>query len=265
MGEFLAREYEFEAGVLPDRLPTMLALDISREKLNGLYDALGPDGPGSFCVPEVLNPEQLVLMREEIFDADCVAMRDNHDQFVNGRGMLVIENHTVYALKIGYGDQSYVEKVPRMHRLARNVEEFVHGLSCVFPPLDDWTLNEMSLHRYDDQEIGLSFHKDNLCFFGLVGVLTLEGERDFRTLDDDGVIHNIEVSEGDLVLTRVNGLYPAMPSTYIDENGKEKDTNICPDHAAMNLKTPFSTSFIVRYNTKPERPIKGFEFDNWPA
>jgi hypothetical protein len=66
------------------------------------------------------------------------------------------------------------------------------------------------------------------------------------------------------VLTRVNGLYPAIPPTYIDDEGREQKVNICPDHAAMNLRTPFSTSFIVRDNKKPTVPIKGFEFDNWP-
>ena len=240
------------------RLQELLCLDATGEKLAGIDAALGSDGVGTFVLRQVLDSDQIELMQAEVFDPHGVAWRDNHDRFINLRGLEVVENHTVFALKLHRGDKSKVEKVPHMRALAKNIEDLISGLDSDFPSLKGWRADEMSLHRYDNQEVGLSFHKDNLRFTGLIAVLTLEGESDVVIKDDDGNEHVFAVGPGDLNLTRATGLYESR-----DENGKR--INLCPEHAVMNLRTPYRTSFIARANNKPAETITGFEYDNWPV
>lgn len=234
------------------RLRNILGLNINREKMPGIDKELGPQGIGSFVVRNVLDPVQLELIQAEVFDPHRVTWRDNHHRFVNRRGLEIVENHSVYALKLSRGDQSYIDRVPHLRALAANIQSLVRSLVKIFPSLDTWKIDEMSLHRYDDKDVGLSFHKDNLRFNGVIGVLTLEGESDVAIKDAYGKSHLLEVAPGDLNLTRATGLYAAP-----------KGTNLCPDHAVLNLRTPHRTSFIVRDNTRPTESIPGFTYDNW--
>jgi hypothetical protein len=233
-----------------------LQLDITPEKLHGLADALGPGSIGTFVVREVLNKEQLALMQNEIFNPELVAWRDNHDSFVNKRGLTVIENHTTCALKLHKGDHRMVERVPHMRALAQNIETVIRDLAPLFPSLHNWRADEMSLHRYDNPDVSLSFHQDNLRFTGLIAVLALEGENDLAILDDQGETHRLPIYPGDLNLTRATELYDVPP---VDG----KPVNLCPDHAVVNLRTPFKTSFIVRANNRPNDLVPGFEYANW--
>lgn len=233
-----------------------LDLDVTAEKLRGIEQSLGQTGLGAFPIHEVLNPDQLALMQQEISDPQRVSWRSGHDDYINQRGMRIIQNHDSFALKLHRGDQAIVNNVPAMKALAQNIEEFIQALSTHFPNLANWQADEMSLHRYDDPEVGLSFHKDNLRFTGLIAVLTLEGESDFAVKDTDGNVVTFPVGEGDLMLTRATNLYPAV-------NAMVRDINLCPDHAVINLRTPHRTSFIVRANSRPAESINGFIFDNW--
>ncbi len=151
-----------------------------------------------------------------------------------------------------------VEQVPHMRALAANIQGLIRGLSPLFPSLSSWEADEMSVHRYDDQEVGLSFHKDNLRFMGLIAVLTVEGESDVAVRDEDGEAHYFPVRAGDLNLTRATGLYAT-------EQVDGKRVNLCPDHGVYNLRTPFRTSFIVRANSEPLEPIPGFVYANWDS
>lgn len=253
MSEMMPLEYEPSVDILPEQLEHILRLDITPGKLHRIDHKLGPNGPGSFLLRSVLDERQIDLLHEEVFDPERVTHRDNHYVGPHKRHGTLVENHSVFALKLLQGDQSMVEKVPRMQALANNVEYFIRSLSVYFPSLEWYVADEMSLHRYDDQKVGLSFHKDNARFYGLVAIVTLEGQRDFQTMDRSGRIETTTVREGDLHLTRVNGLYEPTGFT----------SNICPDHAVVNLKTPYSTSFIVRANTLPNELVPGFTYDNW--
>jgi hypothetical protein len=244
--------FEYEVTTEQQRLQQVLALNVGANKLRGIDSALGMGGVGSFVLRNVLNSDQVEIMQAEILDPHCVQWRDNHDRFFNKRGLEIIENHTVYALKLSRGDQSPVARVPHMRALAANIEKLVRGLSGVFPSLLQWETDEMSLHRYDDLDVGLSFHKDNLRFIGLIGVLTLEGESDVVIRDDLGEEHVLAMHPGDLNLTRATGLYDAP-----------KGDNLCPEHAVLNLRTPHRTSFIVRDNDRPQLAVPGFTYDNW--
>lgn len=244
------------AGYNNDSLRQSLDLQITPEKLHGIEKALGPEGIGTFPIVGALNPEQVQIMQQEIFDPQRVTWHDSHDDYLNERDMRIIQNHNSFALKLLQGDQSMVDNVPAMKALAMNIEEFVRALSAHFPNLASWHVDEMSLHRYDDPKIGLTYHKDNKRFPGIISVFTLEGTREFAVLDKDSNEHVYLVSEGDLMLTRATKLWDE-----VDANGKVK--NLCPDHRTGNLHTRFSTSFITRANDKPNEQIEGFTYDNW--
>lgn len=235
---------------------TTLALDVSSEKLDGIDRALGPGGIGTFVLRSVLDQQQLDFVWEEASNPDLLVWREDRKPYYNDRGMLIVQNHTTSALKLHHGDQSLVERVPRMRALAANLQDLVRSLAPHFGSLEGWTVDEMSLHRYDDVEVGLSFHRDNMRFIGLIGVLTLEGESDVAILDDDQNAHYFPVGPGDLNLTRAASLYPAV-------NSESKPLPLCPDHGVYNLRTPYRTSFIVRANSRPDEPVPGFVYANW--
>lgn len=233
-------------------------LSVTPEKLEGFADALEPDGMGSFLIPSVLSQEQLDYLREEFEDEAAVMWEDTHTEYDNIYGRRIIQNHDTFALKVGVGDQAPLQKIPRLVATAHHVQALIRGLGGVFPVLNTWTVNELSLHHYDDPELGLSPHRDNLRYMGLVAVLNVDGESDLElSKEPAGAIHALHVRPGDLTLTRVSGIYPSY-----EEDGKPR--NICPYHAVTNLATPTRTSFILRDNSRPEEPINGFNFFNWP-
>jgi hypothetical protein len=234
-----------------------LELDVTPEKLAGIQEALGRGGIGSFVVREVLGRDQLDLLQEEV-DA-AVTWEDTHTEYDNVRGMHIVQNHDTFALKLGVGDQSPFERIPRLFTVAQHIQTLVRGTTGgIFPVLESWEVNELSLHQYDDAEVGLSPHKDNIRYSGVVAVLNVKGISDLELIEEEtGLIYSARLNPGDLSLTRVSGIY-----TDYDENGRRK--NICPDHAVTNLRTPTRTSFILRDNSRPHEEISGFNFANWP-
>jgi hypothetical protein len=225
-------------------------LEITPEGYYGLYNALGPDGHGAFVLKDAIPQPYLDAILEEALNPELVPFRDVHDRYYNQAGKLIIQNHTVCAFKLLQGDPSYIERLPKMRNMAGEIEQLIRRLGIVFPSLNDWTADEMSLHRYDDPDIGLSFHRDNLRFNGLVAVLSIEGESDFCILDDNGVIYDHPVRPGDLTFTRAPGLF-------------DSDEDIRGQHGVYRLRTPYRTSFIVRANSQPDDTLKGFEYANW--
>lgn len=244
----------------------MNLLHVAPEKLEGVGEALGMQGHGVFHVPGVLDAQAVELVQEEIFDPFCVQWRDNHHDSDHPRWGRLVENHTVFALKLDRGKKSHEFRVPRLRQLREETVDFIRGLGTIFPSLVDFTPDEMSLHRYDDAEVGLSFHVDNLRFRKVVGVVRLEGEGEFQYLNrklekgeqpNEQDIEVVAAKAGDLILTRVSGLHELRR----DERGKL--INDCPDHRVVNQKTPFVTSFMVRENSIPDENPNGFTYENW--
>lgn len=231
-------------------------LQITPDKLRGIPEAHGPGGIGTFLIEEVLSEEHTERLLYEIGAFDPNAWRDNHGSYVNKRGLTIVENHTTLAFKLLQGDQSYADHLPGLRDLATQIQSLIRGLAWFFPKLDDWTADEMSLHRYDNPEIGLSFHKDNLRFIGEIAVATLDGSKDFAVLDEDGSIVTIPTPARSLTLTRATDLWSAYDT-------QDRQINLCPDHAVLGLKTDTSTSFIVRANSRPDEAIEGFSYINW--
>jgi hypothetical protein len=86
----------------------------------------------------------------------------------------------------------------------------------------------------------------------------IEGEKDSVIEYPEGNFTATPTRPGDLILNRVNGLYPHPKK---DEHGEP--INICPEHGSYSMCTPTSTSFIVRANTMPDYAIDGFDYYNW--
>lgn len=237
----------------------MSLLKVTPEKLGGIEKALGPEGIGAFHIPGILSETSVAHLQNEIFDPLKVAWRDNHFEGPHKRHGRLVENHTVFALKLDRGVKSFEFRVPRMCQLRDEMVGFIQGLGSIFPNLKEFTPDEISLHRYDDQDIGLSWHKDNLRFRGIVAVTRLEGEGEFQVLDEQKNVHSIAAKAGDLILTRATGLN----GLRYNEEGKLQ--NDCPDHQVANTQTPHVTSFMLRENVRPWENPNGFTYENWSA
>lgn len=250
----------------PDR-----ALNIPETSLANLEHGLSYAGPGVARLSGAVAPHFLDQLLQEMDDPKAVQWRDAGGTYLNGRGVQIVQNHDVFALKLSDGDQTYVDRVPLMTQLMRESEQFVRSLGHRYPALEHWEADEMSYHSYYDAEVGLSFHRDNLRFNGLIVVIALEGECDFQVIDREpsawtfdevtgrNIVtewtwrstYTIPTKPGDMVLTRATGLLPEMTA---QDN---------PEHAVMNVRVLPRKSFMVRANSKPHDKGYGFEYQNW--
>lgn len=242
------------------------ALYVSSEWLPAIEHGLSFDGPGVVRLQGVLNEGFRRDLVEEIADDNRVHWRDAGGTYTNNRGIEIIQNHDVFALKLSLGDPAPIAEVPRMRQLAAEAEQFVQSLGEQYNSLSGWDADEMSYHRYYDQNVGLSFHRDNLRFPGLIVVISIDGEADFQVIerdpitDDSGAIidwhwrstYTIPTKPGDMVLTRAPGLLPDMTP---DDR---------PEHAVVNGRVLPRISFMLRANNRPNDQGYGFEYYNWP-
>lgn len=231
-------------------------LDITPDKLEGIETRLGREGIGAFHIPEAITPQAQELLLTEMTDPTAVQWWDVHETYENLRGKLIVQNHDVFALKLSRGDQRQVEAAPHMHQLAQEQESFIRGLGAIFPSLLGWTADEMSYHDYDDTEVGLSFHKDNKRFPGLVAVTTIKGASDFsissETEGEGQSTYTIPVRPRSLVLMRAVGLVSELP-----------DEDLRPEHGVYNVQEGGRVAFMLRDNTKPDDSSYGFTYANW--
>lgn len=246
--------------------------DISPETYTDLEQSLGPDGLGVCRLGSILKDEFRLQLIDEMNDPTRVRWWDAGDVYVNHRGVKIVQNHDVYALKLSAGNQGPIDDVPSMTRLTNDTQSFVQSLSSVFPSLDGWTADEMSYHKYYDRDVGLSYHRDNARFVGLIAVVALAGECDFKVIDRQPASwifdkklgkkvvsewlvnyeHSYTTKPGDMVLTRATGLYAGMTD---DDR---------PEHAVMNVRSIPRVSFMLRDNRLPLNQDYGFTYYNWP-
>ena len=241
------------------------ALWIPEQKLERVEHALGYAGPGVVALKSVVDPDFHQALLGELTDPTRVTWRDAGGTYTNQRGLEIVQNHDVFSLK-SEGDYEPIWAVPLMAQLAIEAEMFVQELGGRYATLAHWQADEMSYHNYYGKEVGLSFHRDNMRFPGLIVVVAIDGECDFQVIDrtpvydDNGKIidwiwrstYTIPTQPGDMVLTRAPGLLADM------------GPNDRPEHAVMNMRTPTRTSFMLRANSKPFDRNYGFEYFNWP-
>ncbi len=212
---------------------------------------LGPNSNGVLHLPRFVGGVMLRNMQMEAEDPTRVAWHDNHNTYVNKRGLTIVQNHDVYALKLSEGDQEPLRRIPHLVSAAHRVTSFIQRIDA-FPGLETWKPDELSLHRYDDPELGLSFHKDNQRFVGVIAILAVEGvcRLLIRKSPEDDEVHEYVIGAGDLVLLRAPELY-------------ETEEDIRPEHSVGSLLTPTRTSMMLRDNNKPRERVAGFRYENW--
>lgn len=215
-------------------------------KIEDLEVFSSPEHDGVIHIPNFIGEADLSEAQSELAQ---LPWRDTHDTYKNARGMTIHQNHDTYALNLARGPQGYLDKIPNIYGSARRVKNFInYALSDSLPQLSSWIPHELSLHRYDDAEVGLSRHKDHTRFIGVIAIAALEGECDLA-IHRDGEDTLYPTEPGDLILLRAPGVYP-------------EDQDLRPEHAVINLRTPTRTSMMLRSNAVPDEVIPGFSFDN---
>lgn len=242
------------------------------EDTSRLEHNLSHAGCGAAKISSMLNEDFRSKLLDEIVDEIDTKWIDAGDTYYNNRGVEITQNHDVFALKLSRGDQSQRARLPFMDRLAEATQTLTRSLGELYPALIDWQADEMSYHRYYDAEEGLTFHRDNLRFIGLIAVVSVMGECDFQIVNRDvdetdidpltGKVrvvtwdwhstYTIPTNPGDVVLTRAPGLFV---SSQTDDR---------PEHAIMNVRVLPRISFMLRANNRPDDTGYGFTYQNWP-
>lgn len=220
-------------------------MHFSPEAIQELQDS---QGFGALRVYDFVEDDLLHDSQQELFDESRVPWRDNHTTYDNDAGRRIIQNYDVYSLRLDQGDQSPLEAMPNTVEISKRVETFVKSLGLILPPLVGWEPNEMSLHRYDDYDVGLSPHHDHTCFTELIAIVSLYGACDIE-LDEFALKM---MKEGDLLLLRAPGLI-------------ESDEEVRPMHGVVNLYTQTRVSMSLRVNKDPTKLPKSYTYDNWTA
>ncbi|HSX36331.1 MAG TPA: hypothetical protein VLH84_05360 [Patescibacteria group bacterium] len=214
------------------------------------YDVLAdPRDIGVKVIEGFADPSEVSAVLRETQDASRVQWFDAHKTYVNQRGLTIVQNHFVYALKLGRGDQSPLAALPATVALYRRTEQFIRSLSPFFASLAGWQADELSLHLYDDPDVGLSRHRDNRRFVGLIAIVAVDGECDL-VITHDGEDMALPVRPGALSLLRAPGLIDA-------------DAEIRPEHGVHNLRTDTRLSMMLRANDRPAEPVPGSQYNNW--
>lgn len=219
-------------------------------KSNLKYEQLSdPEAMGVEIIHNFISPAEVDSIMREINNSSKIDWLDAHEVYKNERGLTITQNHFTFALKLSAGDQSILKALPRVVELKDRIQDFIRDLSELFPTLDSWQADELSFHLYDDQDVGLSQHRDNKRFTGLVAIASLYGECDFIVRHKDQDI-KLPVRVGDLCLLRATELF-------------NSDKELRPEHSVLNLKTDTRLSMMLRANNRPTEAIKGFKFNNW--
>ncbi len=213
--------------------------------------SLGPDGPGFTHISSVIDADHLAAIQAEIHNPKNVAWRNNRTTHRNQRGVTIYQNYDAFSLKLRHGNQQVVAKVPTVHELVRSVENLIRfDLAQYYPVLTEWHADEMVLHRYDAHKTGITHHRDQRRFWGIIAVVTLEGKGILSIQDNDNQDSTI-VKAGDLTLMRAPDLYPS-------------DDDIRPMHGVDSYQGYSRTSLVIRADRQSDKQFDGFTYDNWP-
>lgn len=155
--------------------------------------------------------------------------------------------------------------------LAYGMEQTILSLANKehFPSLATWQADEISYHQYY-KELGLSAHKDNTRFWGIIAIVATHGSSDFVVYDrepksydfdeelQEEVVAEWEVKSRLVVPTRPGTLLLMRAiSLYQDMSSRER-----PEHAVENASHN-RESCMIRANLRPNDYNYGFEYFNW--
>lgn len=214
-----------------------------------LSDLHNPEHHGAVVLPRFASEQETTAIHAETEDPERVQWLDAHATYVNDRGLTIVQNHNTFALRTDARDQSYFDRIPATVAMQERIRTYVQRMGSRFPFLRHWIETEVSFHKYDRPDIGLSFHRDNNRFVGVVAALAIHEtcELAIRHKDLEFVY---TVRPGDLTLFR--------GPKIIDFEGE-----IRPEHEIRNIQGPTRTSMMMRMNRIPNQPLKGFLFNNW--
>lgn len=207
------------------------------------------EGAGVEIINGFASCPEIDSVLKETRDPERVQWLDAHETYKNKRGLTIVQNHFTFALKLSAGDRSFLARLPQTMALKERTQKFINGLAGAFPSLADWEADELSFHLYDTKEVGLSRHRDNQRFVGVVAIISLDGECDL-VVTHQGQDIELPVIPGDLCLLRAPGLI-------------DTDEEIRPEHSIQNLRTDTRLSMMLRANNRPTEAIPGFKFNNW--
>lgn len=212
--------------------------------------SLGPDGPGFVHISSVIDTDYLDAIQTEINNPANVAWRDNRTSHHNQRGVVIYQNYDAYSLKLRSGNQEMVTRIPVLGGLVQSVENLVRfDLAQYYPALTEWRADEMVLHRYDAHKTGITHHRDQRRFWGIIAVMTLQGKGIFSVQHGDQS-ESIVAKAGDLTLMRAPGLY-------------ESTDDIRPMHGVDSYQDSSRTSVVIRADRRADEKFDGFTYDNW--
>ena len=207
------------------------------------------EGTGVEIINGFASRAEVDSVLKEARDPKRVQWLDTHEVYKNKRGLTIVQNHFTFALKLSAGDQSFQGRLPQTRALKDRTQKFINSLAEISPSLAGWEADELSFHLYDDKEVGLSRHRDNMRFVGLVAIISLDGECDL-VVTHKGQDVVLPVVPGDLCLLRAPGLI-------------DTDEEVRPEHSVQNLRTDTRLSMMIRANNRPDEAVPGFKFNNW--
>lgn len=216
-------------------------------ELDKNIERLGDPGKdGVAHIPGYLGEADLEPIWEEM---ESIKWCDEHKKYQNKRGLKIVQNYFSHSLKLDQGDQAWREQMASINGVALQIRKFVQNLWDFYPPLVDWRPNELTFHKYDDSDVGLSRHKDSKRFVGVIAIASLEGKCDFG-IWREGKTTLYPTEPGDLLLMRAPGLI-------------KTDQDIRPEHSVVNIRTPIRTSMTLRQDAQPDQVFGGAKFANW--
>ena len=223
--------------------------DLETTVFKEYQELIDPEASGLKVINSFAQKRELEAVLEEINNPQKVKWLDTHEIYKNKRGLTIIQNHFTFALKLDRGDQSFLKRLPETVKLKERTQAFIKELVPLFPSLASWQADELSFHLYDNQKVGLSRHRDNLRFRGLIAIVSLSGQCDLVITHREERIVRV-IKAGDLCLLRAPGLI-------------KSNQEIRPEHSVQNLKSKTRLSMMLRSNNRPAEAIEGFKFNNW--
>ena len=223
---------------------------ITAAERESICEALGPEGIGAAHIPGFLNVDEVNVLASGFA---TIPWRRANRSYQNQRGLHIEQRYDEFALRTD-GDQAAFVQFPFMADLSRRLTEFVGTFSDVFPVLETWQAREVSTHRYLDTELGLTRHRDNARFYGVIGQLTITGLCDTAIYPGPQLI---QAHPGDLILLR---------ATHLTGDPEDESYRVMsnPEHAVLAVHHVPRISLIVRDTLRPTEAPPGFTYDNWP-
>jgi hypothetical protein len=130
--------------------------------------SLGPDGSGVALFRQVIAPDYIAALRQEMADSG----------------------------------KNIVAEFPLLQGLTNAVENLVrYDLAQYFPVLADWQMGSTSVHHYDADSVQIAHSPDPSQLWHVTPIALLDGNGEF-SVTTDSVESSLKVVPGDLAIVR---------------------------------------------------------------